>query len=55
MIFNDRLDAAVAAFFMVSVVIIIAERHASGSPWSAGSKPCVTTEVPVHAARTRPP
>jgi carbon starvation protein len=46
MMFNDRLDAVVAGFFMVSVVIIIAE---SAREWAAvlrGQKPCVSTEVP---------
>jgi len=46
MLFNDRLDAAVAGFFMISVVIIIAE---SAREWAAvirGRKPCVSTEVP---------
>jgi carbon starvation protein len=46
MMFNDRLDAAVAAFFMVSFVVILAE---SAREWFAvlrGAKPCVSTEVP---------
>ncbi|MEA3247710.1 MAG: carbon starvation CstA family protein [Gemmatimonadota bacterium] len=46
MIFNDRLDAAVAAFFLVSVVVILA---ASMREWYAvlsGSKAAVSSEVP---------
>ncbi len=43
---NDRVDAAVAAFFMISVVIVIA---ASASEWLAvvgGRKPARSSEVP---------
>jgi carbon starvation protein len=52
LVFNDRLDAAVAAFFMVSVVVIIS---ASAREWLLvirGRKPAVSTEVPYepHAA-----
>jgi carbon starvation protein len=46
MIFNARLDAAVALFFMASVIVIIA---ASAREWIAvisGRKPAVSTEVP---------
>ncbi|MGQ0713149.1 MAG: carbon starvation CstA family protein [Gemmatimonadaceae bacterium] len=46
MIFNDRLDAAVAAFFMVAVVVILAD---SAREWLAvvrGRKPARSTEVP---------
>jgi len=46
MIFNDYLDAAVAAFFMVSVVVILA---ASLQEWVAclrGTKPVISSEVP---------
>ncbi|MGQ0764323.1 MAG: carbon starvation CstA family protein [Gemmatimonadota bacterium] len=46
LIFNDRLDAAVAAFFMLSVIVIIA---ASAKEWYAviaGRKPAISTEVP---------
>jgi carbon starvation protein len=45
-IFNDRLDAAVTAFFMLSVIVIIA---ASAREWwavIAGRKPAISTEVP---------
>jgi carbon starvation protein len=55
MMFNDRLDAVVAGFFMVSVVIIIAE---SAREWNAvlrGHKACLSTEVPFtpHALAAR--
>ena len=46
MIFNDRLDAGVALFFMIAVVVIIT---ASMREWLAvvgGRKPAVSTEVP---------
>lgn len=49
MIFNDRLDAAVAAFFLISVVVIIA---ASVHEWWAvvsGRKPAVSSESPYVA------
>jgi carbon starvation protein len=45
MIFNDRLDAAVAAFFMVSVVVIVVEsvRAWVGVVW--GGRPLASSEV----------
>jgi carbon starvation protein len=49
MIFNDRLDAAVAAFFMIAVVVILAD---SAKEWIAvvrGRKPARSTEVPFEA------
>ncbi len=49
LIFNDRLDAAVAAFFMVSVVVILAD---SAREWVAvlrGRKPMVSSEHPYTA------
>jgi carbon starvation protein len=49
MIFNDRLDAAVAGFFLASVVVILA---ASAAEWVAvlsGRKPARTTEIPFGA------
>jgi carbon starvation protein len=45
-IFNDRVDAAVTAFFMLSVIVIIA---ASAREWYAvvaGRKPAISTEIP---------
>ena len=50
MIFNDRLDAAVAGFFMVCVVLVIL---ASAREWwlvLSGRKVAVTTEVPFSRA-----
>ncbi|MGH7719367.1 MAG: carbon starvation CstA family protein [Gemmatimonadaceae bacterium] len=49
MIFNDRLDAAVAAFFMVSVLVILTD---SAREWLAilrGRKTAVSTEVPFES------
>jgi carbon starvation protein len=46
MLWNDRLDAAVAAFFLVAVLVILAD---SAREWAAvlgGRKPARTTEVP---------
>jgi len=45
MVFNDRLDAAVAAFFMISVIVIIV---ASAHEWLgvlSGRKRAISTEV----------
>jgi carbon starvation protein len=49
MISNDYLDAGVAAFFMISVVVILA---ASITEWIGvlnGSKPAVSSEIPYSA------
>ena len=46
MAFNDRLDAAVAGFFMVAVLVILVD---SAREWLAvvrGRKPAVSTEIP---------
>jgi carbon starvation protein len=46
MVFNDRLDAAVAAFFMIAVVVILAD---SAKEWVAvlrGRKAAMSTEIP---------
>lgn len=46
LVLNDRIDAGVAAFFMLSVVIVLA---ASAQEWLAvigGRKPAVSTEIP---------
>ncbi len=51
MIFNDRLDAAVAGFFMVSVLIIVV---ASAVEWVrilSGRKLPVSTEVKFSHSR----
>ncbi len=50
MIFNERLDAAVAAFFLVSVIVILAD---STREWVAvlrGRKPARSTETPPEYA-----
>ena len=54
LIFNDRLDAGVAAFFMLAVVVILS---ASAREWVLvlrGRKPARSTEVPfpAHVPRT---
>ena len=49
-IFNDYLDAAVAAFFMISVVVIIAESLREWMSVLSGRKPAVSTEVPFEPA-----
>ncbi|MCC6317787.1 MAG: carbon starvation protein A [Gemmatimonadaceae bacterium] len=46
LIFNDRLDAGVTAFFLLSVIVVLA---ASAREWLAvlqGRKPAVSTEIP---------
>lgn len=46
LVMNDRIDAGVAAFFMISVVIVIT---ASAREWLAvvgGRKPAISTEIP---------
>ncbi len=50
LIFNDRLDAAVAAFFMIAVIIVLA---ASAREWFAvvwGKKVAISTEIPYEPA-----
>jgi carbon starvation protein len=45
-VFNDRVDAAVAAFFALSVIVILAN---SAREWLfvvRGTKPAISTEVP---------
>jgi len=46
MLFNDYLDAAVALFFMVSVVVILADSLREWTAVLRGRKPAVSTEVP---------
>jgi carbon starvation protein len=46
MIFNDRLDAAVAAFFMLAVLVILADSAREWLLVLRGRKPARSTEVP---------
>ncbi len=46
MIFNDRLDAAVAGFFLVAVLVILADSAREWVAVLAGRKPARSTEVP---------
>jgi carbon starvation protein len=48
-IYNDYLDAAVAAFFMISVVVILADSIREWWAVTAGRKPVVSSEVPFDA------
>jgi carbon starvation protein len=45
-VWNDRVDAAVAAFFALSVLVILAESAREWLSVVRGSKPAVSTEVP---------
>jgi carbon starvation protein len=47
MMFNDRLDAAVAGFFLVSVVVILVESVRDWTAVLTGRKPARSTEVPA--------
>ena len=49
MAFNDYLDAAVAAFFMVSVVVILADSIREWSAVVRGRKPALSSEAPFEA------
>ena len=49
-IFNDYLNTAVAAFFMISVVVIIAESVRECAAVLRGRKPPVSSEVPFEPA-----
>jgi carbon starvation protein len=49
MAFNDYLDAGVAAFFMVSVVVILADSIREWTAVIRGRKPATSTEVPFQA------
>jgi carbon starvation protein len=46
LIFNDRLDAAVAAFFMIAVVVILIESAREWFLVLRGDRPATSTEVP---------
>ena len=45
-IFNDRVDAAVAAFFALSVIVILAQSAMEWASVLRGKKKAVSTEVP---------
>jgi carbon starvation protein len=47
MIFNDRLDAAVALFFMLSVVVIVADSVRTWVRVTRGGRPLGSTEIPA--------
>jgi len=49
-VFNDYLDAAVAAFFMISVVVILADSMREWWAVIGGRKPVVSSEVPFDGA-----
>jgi carbon starvation protein len=51
MIFNDRLDAAVAAFFMAAVVVILIESARSWVSILSGRVTASSTEVSVSHRR----
>ena len=49
MAFNDYLDAAVAAFFMISVVVILADSIREWAAVLRGRKPATSSEAPFQA------
>ncbi|MFN2565362.1 MAG: carbon starvation CstA family protein [Gemmatimonadaceae bacterium] len=49
MAFNDYLDAGVAAFFMVAVIVILADSIREWTSVLRGRKPARSTEVPFEA------
>jgi carbon starvation protein len=49
MAFNDYLDAAVAGFFMLSVVVILADSLREWAAVLRGAKPAASTEAPFQA------
>jgi carbon starvation protein len=49
MAFNDYLDAGVAAFFMVAVIVILADSIREWTSVLRGRKPALSTEVPFEA------
>ena len=53
MMFNDRLDAAVAAFFLAAVLVILADSIREWTQVLRGRKPAVSTETP-YVARLAP-
>jgi carbon starvation protein len=55
MIFNDNLNTGVAAFFMISVVVILVASIHEWMQVLGGRKPAGTTEVPFTARPAAPP
>jgi carbon starvation protein len=49
LIFNDYLNTSVAAFFMISVVVILADSAREWMSVLGGRKPAISTEVPFEA------
>jgi carbon starvation protein len=49
MAFNDYLDAAVAGFFMIAVIVILADSIREWAAVLRGRKQAVSSEVPFHA------
>ncbi|MCU0627663.1 MAG: carbon starvation protein A, partial [Gemmatimonadaceae bacterium] len=47
MAFNDRLDAAVAIFFLLSVLVIVADSVRTWIGVVSGRRPLASTEVPA--------
>jgi carbon starvation protein len=54
MIFNDRLDAAVAGFFLVSVIVIVIESVRTWVRVAGGQVPLGSTEVPAQSVALFP-
>ena len=54
MIFNDRLDAGVAAFFLVSVIVIVVESVRTWLGVVAGRVPSNSSEVPAQSVSLFP-
>ena len=50
MVFNDYLDTAVTAFFLLAVVVILADSLREWTAVLRGRKPAVSTEVPFEPA-----
>ena len=50
MIFNDYLDAVVTGFFLLAVVVILADSLREWTAVVRGRKPAISTEVPFEPA-----
>jgi carbon starvation protein len=51
MIFNDRLDAVVAAFFLVAVIVILGDSIREWVAVLSGRKPARTSEAPFEETK----